>query len=275
VIINGPGHGASGDPRRRYSLRDCVSAADQILECLGIGDAVDWVGNAWRPYVGLRFAADRSARCRSLITLGTPVAALSRSERRQTNPLLVVYAVLGPIELVLSGVSEALLSAHTRAHDLEAVEPHPRRPAARRPTDAAQCSRFDVAAPRGPDRSPDWESTPDLDDHGQRPLRIHPRPGRGRCPPHPQRPNRSRDRRCVPGPVGGANKHVDTHPRVLGHRLRLTIPQLGMTTGGGLSATPFRLMAATRGRPGPAWMSPSRRRSRLHSLPDAADQTTA
>ena len=122
VIINGPGHGASGDPGRRYSNHDCVTAAGQVLDRLAIGGAVDWVGNAWGGHVGLRFAADRPAQCRSLITLGTPVAALSRSERRRTYPLLVVHGVLGPIELVLSGVTEVLLSAHTRAHDPEAVE---------------------------------------------------------------------------------------------------------------------------------------------------------
>lgn len=121
VIINGPGHGDSGDPGRRYSLVDCVHAAAQVLDSLGIGDAVDWVGNAWGGHVGLRFAADRPARCRSLITLGTPVAALSPSERRQTYPLLIVYGVLGPIELVQSGVTDALLSPHTRANDPEAV----------------------------------------------------------------------------------------------------------------------------------------------------------
>jgi len=50
------------------------------------------------------------------------VAALSRSERRRTYPLLVVHGVLGPIELVLTGVAEVLLSAHTRKHDPAAVE---------------------------------------------------------------------------------------------------------------------------------------------------------
>ena len=122
VIINGPGHGPSGDPSHRYSNHDCVTAAGQILDWLAIGGAVDWVGNAWGGHVGLRFAADRPTQCRSLITLGTPVAALSRSERRRTYPLLAVHAVLGPIELVLSGVTEVLLCAHTREHDPEAVE---------------------------------------------------------------------------------------------------------------------------------------------------------
>lgn len=122
VIINGPGHGTSHDPGHRYSNRDCVTAAGQILDRLAIGGAVDWVGNAWGGHVGLRFAAERPEQCRSLTALGTPVAALSRSERRRTYPLLVAHGVLGPIELVLSGVTEVLLSAHTREHDPEAVE---------------------------------------------------------------------------------------------------------------------------------------------------------
>jgi pimeloyl-ACP methyl ester carboxylesterase len=122
VIVNGPGHGASGDPGHRYSLRDCATAAGQVLDRLAVDGAVDWVGNAWGGHVGLRFAADRPERCRSLVTLGSPVAALSRRERLRTYPLLVVHAVFGPIELVLAGVAEALLSAHTRAHDPEAVE---------------------------------------------------------------------------------------------------------------------------------------------------------
>ena len=122
VVINGPGHGGSGDPGGRYSLRDCAAAAGQVLDQLEIGGAVDWVGNAWGGHVGLRFAADQPHRCRSLVTLGSPVAALTRGERRRTYPLLVVHAALGPIELVLSGVTEALLSAHTQAHDPEAVE---------------------------------------------------------------------------------------------------------------------------------------------------------
>jgi pimeloyl-ACP methyl ester carboxylesterase len=121
VIINGPGHGASGDPGRRYSTQDCATAAGQVLDRLGFGGAVDWVGNAWGGHVGLLFAAEQPARCRSVVTLGTPVAALSRSERLRTYPLLMVHGLLGPIELVISGVTEVLLSEHTRAHDHEAV----------------------------------------------------------------------------------------------------------------------------------------------------------
>jgi pimeloyl-ACP methyl ester carboxylesterase len=122
VVLDGPGHGASGDPGHPYDLRDCVNAAGQILDRLAVTDPVDWVGNAWGGHVGLLFAADRPSQCRTLVTLGTPVAALSRAERRRTYPLLFVHGVLGPIELVLSGVTEALLSGHTRAGDPESVE---------------------------------------------------------------------------------------------------------------------------------------------------------
>ncbi|WP_345202947.1 alpha/beta hydrolase [Fodinibacter luteus] len=121
VVIDGPGHGSSGDPGRRYSLRECVTATEQVLDRLSVTDPVDWVGNAWGGHVGLRFAADLAWRCRSLVTLGTPVAALSRTERLRTYPLLAVHGVLGPNELVLSGVTEVLLSAHTRANDPDAV----------------------------------------------------------------------------------------------------------------------------------------------------------
>ena len=129
LIINGPGHGASGDPGHGYTVGDCATAAAEILDRLATevndfeaGGAVDWVGNAWGGHVGLRFAADRPAQCRTLIVLGTPIAALTRKERRRTHSLLAVYRLLGPIELVLSGVTQVLLCTHTRQHDPEAVE---------------------------------------------------------------------------------------------------------------------------------------------------------
>ena len=188
VIINGPGHGASGDPGRRYSHRDCVTAAGQILDWLAIGGAVDWVGNAWGGHVGLRFAADRPAQCRSLITLGTPVAALSRSGTTPDVSPLDRVRLLGPIELVLSGVAEVLLSSHTREHDPEAVElvrdslQHANRRMLRNAVMSISL------APGRPDRSAARDSSPDPDGHRQRPLRIHPGAGRGRRPPHPERP---------------------------------------------------------------------------------------
>ena len=121
VVIDPPGHGGSGDPGRRYTMRECASAAGQVLDRLAVDDPVHWVGNAWGGHVGALFAVTQPGRCRSLVMLGSPVAALTGAERRRTYPLLVAHGVLGPVEPVLSGVTEVLLSAHTRANDPDAV----------------------------------------------------------------------------------------------------------------------------------------------------------
>ena len=73
VIITGPGHGASPDPRRRYNLDECAGAATDVLASLGVDQPVDWIGNAWGGHVGVVFAARWPERCRTLVTLGTPI----------------------------------------------------------------------------------------------------------------------------------------------------------------------------------------------------------
>ena len=121
VIITGPGHGASGDPGRRYTLDDCAEAAATVLEAVGLDEPVDWLGNAWGGHVGLVFAARWPERCRTLVTLGTPVQSLSLVERARTISLLVAYGLLGPIGFIRKGTVEVMLSARTRAQDPAAV----------------------------------------------------------------------------------------------------------------------------------------------------------
>lgn len=121
VIITGPGHGTSGDPGHRYSLDDCAVAAGEVLAALGIDGPVDWVGNAWGGHVGIVFAATRPDRCRTLVTLGTPVQAYTRSERLLFRVLLAVYRVAGMIDYLSKGITEALLSPRTRANDAGAL----------------------------------------------------------------------------------------------------------------------------------------------------------
>ncbi|MCU0298915.1 MAG: alpha/beta hydrolase [Candidatus Nanopelagicales bacterium] len=122
VIITGPGHGASGDPGRRYTLQDCANAAAAVLRASGISDPVDWVGNAWGGHVGIVLAGRRPELIRTLITAGTPVHPYPLPERLQTQlVLLPLYRVLGPVGLLTSAVVEALLSQSTRAHDKAAT----------------------------------------------------------------------------------------------------------------------------------------------------------
>jgi pimeloyl-ACP methyl ester carboxylesterase len=59
----------------RYTMEECAAAASTVLDVLGISEPVDWVGNAWGGHVGVIFATTSPARCRTLVTLGTPVQA--------------------------------------------------------------------------------------------------------------------------------------------------------------------------------------------------------
>ena len=114
VIVTGPGHGASGDAGRRYTLDDCAEAAGTVLDNLGLHDPVDWVGNAWGGAVGLVFAARWPERCRTLVTLGTPVQSLSLVERTRTIGLLIAYRLLGPAGFIRKGVVDTLSSSDRR-----------------------------------------------------------------------------------------------------------------------------------------------------------------
>jgi pimeloyl-ACP methyl ester carboxylesterase len=57
IVINGPGHGRTGDPGRRYNQDECATAALQVLAAFGVDNRVDWVGNAWGGAVGIVIAA--------------------------------------------------------------------------------------------------------------------------------------------------------------------------------------------------------------------------
>jgi len=121
VLITGPGHGESSDPRHRYSLEDCAEAAGQVLAALDISEPVDWVGNAWGGHVGVVFAATHPGRCRTLVTLGTPIRAYGPSKQVLFRLMLAMYRVVGMVDYLSSGICDALLSSRSRANDPEAV----------------------------------------------------------------------------------------------------------------------------------------------------------
>jgi hypothetical protein len=47
MLMTRPGHEASANPGRRYTMEECAAAAATVLDVLGINEPVDWVGNAW------------------------------------------------------------------------------------------------------------------------------------------------------------------------------------------------------------------------------------
>jgi pimeloyl-ACP methyl ester carboxylesterase len=114
VVIDGPAHGGSQPASRRFTLADCAAAAGEVLDQLGVTTPVDWVGSAWGGHVGMVFAADQPQRTRSLVTLASPVHALTPAERRRSVPLVGLYRVLGPIRFLRAGVVDAMLTPTVR-----------------------------------------------------------------------------------------------------------------------------------------------------------------
>lgn len=118
VLIDGPNHGGSPPVRRPFTLGDCASAAADVLDHLGIGEPVDWLGNAWGGHVGMVFAAAHPDRCRSLIAIGAPVHALGDADRRRIRLLAALYRIAGPGP-VISPLVDGLLGPKARAEDPE------------------------------------------------------------------------------------------------------------------------------------------------------------
>jgi len=119
ILIDGPAHGGSGSPTEFFSLADCAGAACDVLTHLGIEEQVDWLGNAWGGHVGLMFAATFPDRCRSLVSVGAPVRALERAERRRLRAVVTIYRVAGPRPLVRA-VTDALLGPEASQADPQA-----------------------------------------------------------------------------------------------------------------------------------------------------------
>lgn len=111
ILIDGPGHGQSDSPPAGFPFAECAAAALDVLDSLAVDEPVDWVGNAWGGHVGLMLAARSPERVRSLVTVATPVHALTRSERRKIVPMVWAYRLVGAAPPLASGVARVLLGA--------------------------------------------------------------------------------------------------------------------------------------------------------------------
>src|SRR5512142_2583694 len=89
IVVDGPGHGRSPGPGRRYDMAACARAAMQVLDASGVRE-VDWVGNAWGGHVGVRAAVDFPERVRSLTVIAAPLHPLEPAMRLKTRLLLLL-----------------------------------------------------------------------------------------------------------------------------------------------------------------------------------------
>jgi len=108
--LDGPSHGKSEAIRRDFTFDECVAAAGQALDRLGLTEPVDWVGNAWGGHVGLQLAAAERSRLRTLTTIGTPIQAFTLREKWTKGwPLVQLYRLLGPAGFITKSLSDSLL----------------------------------------------------------------------------------------------------------------------------------------------------------------------
>ena len=116
IVIDGPSHGASEAIARDFTFEECVVAAEQVLDAAGLTAPVDWVGNAWGGHVGIQLAVHRPHRIRTLTTIGTPAHGLRPVERwTKVLPLVQLYRVAGPTQVLLKPLSDALVGPESVA----------------------------------------------------------------------------------------------------------------------------------------------------------------
>jgi pimeloyl-ACP methyl ester carboxylesterase len=93
VLIDGYGFGTSD--HLQHTVPDfitvCGHAAAAVVAAVNSELApgpVDWLGSAWGGHVGVQLAATEPTLVRTLITISTPIHAISPSLRRQVQLLL-------------------------------------------------------------------------------------------------------------------------------------------------------------------------------------------
>jgi len=121
ILLDAPGHGDSDTPAQRFTLDEGADAAIAVLDALGIGVPVDWVGNAWGGHVGIVLAARDPRRVRTLTTIATLVPAVTGALRAQTRALLWEHRLLGGRPWVVKQLLPTFLSRATRTGDAQAV----------------------------------------------------------------------------------------------------------------------------------------------------------
>ena len=73
ILIDGPGHGASGAPTGSFSMAQCADAVVEVLDALEIVQPGVCIGTSWGGLIAGEFALRHSDRTRAVVMLNTPV----------------------------------------------------------------------------------------------------------------------------------------------------------------------------------------------------------
>ncbi|MCB0930770.1 MAG: alpha/beta hydrolase [Mycobacterium sp.] len=114
--IDGPSHGKSEAVHHDFTFEDCVGAAVQALDRLGLTEPVDWAGNAWGGHIGIHIAATTPSRLNTLTTIGTPVRGFNLREKWTKGwPLVELYRFAGANDFIIKQLSDSMLGAESVA----------------------------------------------------------------------------------------------------------------------------------------------------------------
>ena len=113
ILIDGPGHGASGPAPGAFSMASCADAQAQILDTLGVTQPVVSIGTSWGGLVGGEFALKYPTRTKGLVMLNTPVYPSERS----LGDRMIVWGTrwMHGLSLFTDGVARSFFLAETRA----------------------------------------------------------------------------------------------------------------------------------------------------------------
>lgn len=109
VIIDGPGHGASGDSGRRYSLADDANATLQILSSLEV-DRATLIGHSWGGMSHVRTAIAAPDRVAALVLVDTPLEPSSRLGKLRYRALRALVQLFGAPPWYGAQVANAMFS---------------------------------------------------------------------------------------------------------------------------------------------------------------------
>lgn len=113
VLVDAPGHGASRNPGRPYSLQDDARAGLEILDALGI-ECATFVGHSWGGMSAIRAALLAPERVSGLVLINTPLRPRSASERARYRMLTLLLRAIGAPRWYGRQVAAALFDAGER-----------------------------------------------------------------------------------------------------------------------------------------------------------------
>lgn len=120
ILIDGPGHGASGASVGSFSMADCADAVAQVLDDLEIVQPVVFIGTSWGGLVAGEFALNHSERTRAVVMLNTPVF----QTRARLRDSFVSWGArwLKSTNVYIQGVAEAYFMPATRKRESAYME---------------------------------------------------------------------------------------------------------------------------------------------------------